>query len=199
MSILFHPPTSPLKEYLSCSDHDVYSVWVHSHMESGPCFCSDITGWNCLLFEVYFFHSLRENVILLLNLFFMFLSPKALCFFMLTMTVAWHRDLVQTGKVRLISDFFFFLTRMKIISRADYVIYWRQMWLLSCQDCKGAKGSLGYPRTTGELLMHGSTCSSNNVWCSLFEFKPSCWQASAHWTVLGQDSELSSGTQSAVL
>lgn len=32
-----------------------------------------------------------------------FSSPKALCFFMLTMTVAWHRDLLQTGKVRLTS------------------------------------------------------------------------------------------------
>lgn len=117
-----------------------------------------------------------------LTYFFMILPPKALCFFMLTMTVAWHRDLVQTGKVRLISDLFFifFLTRMKIISRADYAIYWRQMGLLYCQDFKGAKGSLGYPRTTGELLMHGSTWSSSNVRCSLFEFKPSCWQASAH-------------------
>lgn len=31
---------------------------------------------------------------------FLFFSPKALCFFMLMMTIAWHRDLVQTGKVR---------------------------------------------------------------------------------------------------
>lgn len=30
---------------------------------------------------------------------FLFFSPKALCFFMLMMTIAWHRDLVQTGKV----------------------------------------------------------------------------------------------------
>lgn len=30
---------------------------------------------------------------------FLFFYPKALCFFMLMMTIAWHRDLVQTGKV----------------------------------------------------------------------------------------------------
>lgn len=30
---------------------------------------------------------------------FLFFCPKALCFFMLMMTVAWHRDLVLTGKV----------------------------------------------------------------------------------------------------
>lgn len=30
---------------------------------------------------------------------FLLFPPKALCFFMLMMTIAWHRDLVQTGKV----------------------------------------------------------------------------------------------------
>ena len=62
---------------------------------------------------LHFMPSLLANF----NTFVSFLQ-KALCFFMLTMTVAWHRDLIQTGKVR----FQMFLRADEM----DNIVYWRQ-------------------------------------------------------------------------
>lgn len=103
----------------------------------------------------------------------MFSSPKALCFFMLTMTVAWHRDLLQTGKVRLtsaallISDDNNSQCRCCFLLEAEIVPVLSGFW-------KGAMEFLRYRRTTEELFMHGFTRSSiSTVWQFILFSSPS--------------------------
>lgn len=103
----------------------------------------------------------------------MFSCPKALCFFMLTMTVAWHRDLLQTGKVRLTSAAFLIWDDNNSRRRCYYLLEAEIAPVLS-EFWKGAMEFLRHRRTTEELLMHGFTRPSiNTVWQFILFSSPS--------------------------